>query len=442
MAVNNGLISYPIGVGEVRNVLGTNHADVGWVCSRGTLINKWAKYKPVIYPNLLDTTGQLNPDKTWKSSATWWQASDGKCGFTINLRTDSAALVNNWGTDWTYNPPTGGTAAPYRLIDFNYYDHKAVSPVYITYPSEFVKNQGNPLNVLFNAFYGNSNRLLLTDFLNGIWNSQTENMYCGVLLTIGVRDSGYSDQMTKISVVNPTPLGSGNTDAEKYNRTVSVPYNRLSNVNEGAEIKIYPFLCQNAYAIQEKPDVNGNHATWANGVVACPSEMTKIYVVNSWISGELTVNSGGCKYYNPNAIQIAFNYVITSHYGFSRNDLTAYLYVLDVDADTSGKYPDNEKKNNYHIIEAAGRNPFMGQYFGAITLADGATMSFDQSTLMMNTTDYFLAGIDAASYIEDYRSRYGSSVKARVNLLIEFHDNSTGTYGNTPIVNVEISGNY
>ena len=37
MAVNNGLISYPVGVGEVCKTLGTNHADVGWVCSRGTL---------------------------------------------------------------------------------------------------------------------------------------------------------------------------------------------------------------------------------------------------------------------------------------------------------------------------------------------------------------------------------------------------------------------
>lgn len=440
MSNSNGLITYPIGVVEVCNVLGTNHADVGWVCSRGTLINKWAKYKPVIYPNLIDTTGQLNSNKTWKSSATWWKASDGKCGFTINLRTDSAALVNNWGTDWTYNPPTGGTAAPYRLIDFNYYDHKAVSPVYVTYPSEYVRNQGNDLNVLFNAFYGNSNRLLLTDFLNGIWNSQTQNMYCGVLVTIGVRDSGYSDQMTKISVVNPTPLGSGSTDAEKYNRTVSVPYNRLSNVNEGAEIKIYPFLCQNAYAIQEKPDVNGNHATWAYGVVSCPSEMATIYVVNAWL--EATLSNVTCNYgQGGNSVQVVFNYDVTGHNGFSKSNVTPYLYVLDNDVDTSGQYPDYEKKYGRHIISygSALNNPKVGGTF-SINVPDGATRNYTQATLFENSSSYAVVGIDAASYVADYRSRHGSGA-AKVTLVMELQDND-GIYGSVTMADVTVGGTY
>ncbi len=91
MAVNDGLITYPVGVGEVCKVLRTNHADVGWVCSRGTLINKWAKYKPVILPNVIDSTvingvQQLNTStKQWLSTATWWRGTDGKCGLNATV---------------------------------------------------------------------------------------------------------------------------------------------------------------------------------------------------------------------------------------------------------------------------------------------------------------------------------------------------------------------
>ena len=247
---DNTLIYYPVNTWDVAKVTRKGSGDVGVLCGSNQMINKWAKYKPVIYPNLINTYDQLNSDKTWKSTATWWKAGDKKCGFTIGLRTTGSALVTNWGTDWTYNPPTGGMAAPYRLIDFNYYDHAAVSPVYVSYPSQFVKGQGNDLIVMFNSFYGNANRLMLTDVTEGIWGTN-HDMYCGVLLAAGVPNSNYTNRM-KVAVVNSTPLGSGTTDHEKYDRTVSVPYDKLKDLNLGVEIMIYPFLCQNAYAYAEK----------------------------------------------------------------------------------------------------------------------------------------------------------------------------------------------
>lgn len=447
MAVNNGLITYPVGVGEVCNVLGTNHADVGWVCSRGTLINKWAKYKPVILPNVIDSTtingvAQMNNDKTWKSTATWWKASDGKCGFTIGLRTNGSDLVTNWGTDWTYNPPTGGSSAPYRLIDFNYYDHHAVSPIYVSYPSEYVINQGNDLNVIFNSFYGNSNRLLLTDLTNGIWSSQQNpSMYCGVLVTIGVRDSGYSNDMTKIAVVNSTALGVGSTDAQKYNRTVSVPQDKLNNIQSGAEITIYPFLCQNAYAIQVKPDVNGYDVNWAYGVVACPVDFAKIYAVSAYISGVLsnvtcTYGQGG------NSVQIVCTYTVTGHNGFYNSNLSPYLYVLDNDIDTEGLYPDYEKLYGHHIISygTATTNPLSGNSFG-LSLADGATRTYTQADLFTNSSSYATIGIDAASYVEQYRAKHGSGA-AKVTLVMEFHDRDDKAYGSVTMSDVTIAGTY
>ena len=442
---DNTLIYYPVNTWDVSKVTRKGSGDVGTLCGSNQMINKWAKYKPVIYPNLINTYDQLNSDKTWKSTATWWKASDGKCGFTIGLRTSGSALVTNWGTDWTYNPPTGGMAAPYRLIDFNYYDHAAVSPVYVTYPSSYVKNSGSSIVVNFNAFYGNSNRLLLTDVTNGIWSSQQNpSMYCGVLLVIGMPNTSY-DSCTKISVVNPTALGTGSTDSAKYNRTVTVPNSSstydLDNFNEGAEIKIYPFLCQNAYETQVKPNSAGTDVSWEYGVVACPSEMTTINVVTAWIGGTLTINA--CSYL-VGGVKIKFDYDILGHNGFNKT-VTAFLYVLDNDYDTSGQYPYEEMKNGKHIISygTATNNPCMGQTF-TLNVPDGVTRHFDQTTLMdendIDDNDFVVVGIDAASYKEDYRRRHGSTADVKVTLLVEFHDNSTGIYGNAFVENVTITG--
>lgn len=129
----------PEGVGEICNLLLTNHADVGWVCSRGSLINMFSKYKPVILSNVIDSTvingvSQINSDNTWKSTATWWKGNTGDCGIELPFLTmrDISDIVDHCdgsANGWVYNPPTGGTNAPYRLIDFNYYDHDAVCPV-------------------------------------------------------------------------------------------------------------------------------------------------------------------------------------------------------------------------------------------------------------------------------------------------------------------------
>lgn len=155
MTVANGtiitghkVIVDPENPAEVCGVLGTNHADVGWVCSRSTLINKWAKYKPVSVANLINTTPFLNAsatNKPWNTSgankATWWQGG-GTCGFTLNvppiatstsdnsksastLATEATQLASWFSGAWAYNAPTGTISSPYRLLDFHWYDHNA-----------------------------------------------------------------------------------------------------------------------------------------------------------------------------------------------------------------------------------------------------------------------------------------------------------------------------
>lgn len=76
-------------------------------------INKWSKYKPVIYAsNFVDS------DYRWKG--------DGNCGFTIPTSSNYTDIPNWYGdvvgmNGWVYNRPTGGSAAPMRLGDFRGY---------------------------------------------------------------------------------------------------------------------------------------------------------------------------------------------------------------------------------------------------------------------------------------------------------------------------------
>ena len=76
----------------VGNTIGLASNDVGTLCSAPS-INKWSKYKPVIYP-VIATTGN------------WWKAVDGYCGFSIPQYVDIDSLLGD-NTTWAYNKPYG-----------------------------------------------------------------------------------------------------------------------------------------------------------------------------------------------------------------------------------------------------------------------------------------------------------------------------------------------
>ena len=154
---NHTLIKDPENPYEVIRVIGGNKADVGYVCTRDTLINRWAKYKPVRLNGVIDTTSQLKANNTWKSSSElssvtpWWKGTQSS-SVSYRSGTNSASgvvtsicaglsikqyfgglnyLTDDWDTYgweyfWQYLVPRGGTVTPtepYRLIDFNYYLH-------------------------------------------------------------------------------------------------------------------------------------------------------------------------------------------------------------------------------------------------------------------------------------------------------------------------------
>lgn len=134
---NHKLVTPGVGLeastGDIESALGSaSTGDLGTICQHSA-ISRWAKYKPVVYASLINSADQLNSDKTWKSSATWWKGSSltYSCGIQISRYTNLRELIFDWYNRtnyewknyWRYIPPTGGDAAPFRQIDFNYYMH-------------------------------------------------------------------------------------------------------------------------------------------------------------------------------------------------------------------------------------------------------------------------------------------------------------------------------
>lgn len=137
MAHSNGKITAPVGISDIRSVLGVSSADLGTLC-QSSKINPWAKYKP-IQKNKADTTDEWNTStQKWKSTATWWQGSSTTNigGITPkSLQITSSTVSTFIGyydgnlNGWVYNRPGGGVYQPYRQTDFAHYNHQAPPPV-------------------------------------------------------------------------------------------------------------------------------------------------------------------------------------------------------------------------------------------------------------------------------------------------------------------------
>lgn len=181
MAHSQGNITAPVSFADVNATLGTSHTDLGHLC-QDTNINKWSKMKPVTFP-------YIEPDRTQAVSAYgktlwWWKGHPeytevaaglvvgnytctSKCiwitvcgvkylGFSSKIDMlkafnpignayhtgDNSPLANNF----IYVPPTGGTAAPFRLADFNNYSQNMPYCVLPDISTETGTAYVNPLN--------------------------------------------------------------------------------------------------------------------------------------------------------------------------------------------------------------------------------------------------------------------------------------------------------
>lgn len=170
MSVNNGKITPPISIDDVKSVLGESSNDVATLC-KSTNINKWARYKPV---HILNT-----PFCDIKTS---YRGTAGNCGITVPSGGTVEAIIDYYNKNdngYAYTLPSGGAASPYRLGDFLGYNHNAYAP----FSSLFVNGTkfGVTDKIMVSAGYyypylKADDCLLLEDF------SSLENCYFGAAL--------------------------------------------------------------------------------------------------------------------------------------------------------------------------------------------------------------------------------------------------------------------
>lgn len=118
MSVSGGnKITAPVSVQDVRSVLGETSTDVGTLC-RSSKINKYSKYKPYNFGGLVVLTDE--------------RMRTGNFGMTPTFVQFGGAVSDNKAPVWAqWVLPKGGASEPYRLADFNGYNH--------TNKAEFVK---------------------------------------------------------------------------------------------------------------------------------------------------------------------------------------------------------------------------------------------------------------------------------------------------------------
>ena len=103
MSHANSIISAPVQMpSDLAGILGISGTSLADAC-RSSVINKWAKYKPVRYPNVDTLAGWDSNNNRWGSGAIWWKATDGLCGFSTDVASE-------------FGDPTNSSSFAYKLI--------------------------------------------------------------------------------------------------------------------------------------------------------------------------------------------------------------------------------------------------------------------------------------------------------------------------------------
>jgi hypothetical protein len=187
---------------DLASVLGIPGTDLAASC-KSSAINKWAKYKPVRYPNVDTTAGWDRSNNRWGSGAIWWKANDGLCGFSTVVASEFGDPTNSNSfayklihgqLGWTYNKPNGGSSAPYRLTDFACYYHDAIPPYGEIGATTIYIQQNGDAQIDWDVPYVDSYyNLKLTDIQPG--GNSLSDFYLGIILYNGSQWNLYTSDV-------------------------------------------------------------------------------------------------------------------------------------------------------------------------------------------------------------------------------------------------------
>lgn len=244
MSTNKGIITKPVSVADVQKTLGVTVNDVGSLCISES-INKWAKYKPVSRPVLRPLT-----EEERKGTGGTGEYYGLQC--TLTQITISPELHN---VGFEYIRPTGGLASPYRLSDFDGYDHVAepdptghISARDVYWQDEL--SSGSILGVSIYHYNWKGTGVSLDDIigrLDGFGDIKENIAFCYPLIMLGddVRclQNSYRKQFVTMDPANCcTTLATQNSDGSlSWWNEWEVPIDRLKNAAVGT-LKATVFL--------------------------------------------------------------------------------------------------------------------------------------------------------------------------------------------------------
>lgn len=247
---NTQVITAPDSIYDVQRALGSSSPDLGTLCKAST-VNKWAKYKPV-GKNKIDTTDELNnpiSNKTWKSSATWWKGNNNKCGINYVTLSNVAAVksaIDNHTVVWSRIAPIGGSSEPFRLIDFNQYNHMALAPTFDIGTTPAVMTAGAEFHVMASRSPAAGDNVTLDDIGD----------FSGYYFTAAIYTTSGSLVLIHSADDNLGTLGeSGNFDVTFKYSSLDGGYGGI--LQQDRDYKVYCFLSSYKYVYQTQ-DVNTN----------------------------------------------------------------------------------------------------------------------------------------------------------------------------------------
>ena len=263
-----------VSIYDVQRALGTTKNDDGELCTH-TNINKWAKYKPLKYSKIyeLNSTDMLSVNYGIKDIPTWTRLdymstflfSTSRASLSQTYwpecdrdRTPSASLASEY---WAYERPTGGSASPYRLTDFNNYYHFAVAPVenmespFINISPEGLLQISFPKGPVDNPY-----TLLLEDLTYpGTMNQSISNMYFGVLMKKTSGGATYASLM--MSGSNYVKIGDVSS-ARYFVVGIQLTASQASFIGTW---NIYPIISKNTF-----PQLTTDLSTYNSGKFIAP----------------------------------------------------------------------------------------------------------------------------------------------------------------------------
>ena len=156
MSLNNGIISAPVSIDDVKSVLGEGSNDLATLCKSDSIL-PWSKYKPIAYSQPFTDSSPVREDRTIDVTSYNGAPCIVRCGMLVpeikynvnNFSTifDIAERLetdNTWGNIYspsaTYNyyKLHGGTSEPYRLGDFRNYSIYASKSFAINTPKKTI----------------------------------------------------------------------------------------------------------------------------------------------------------------------------------------------------------------------------------------------------------------------------------------------------------------